>query len=704
MPLTRSKRSLPPVTIEKWRSLGQSGSSWLVAAMYFAFLASAPALAQPPIERVSQNAAGRSEGGRSDGPAVNADGSVVAFYSDAFDLVSGDRNQRRDVFVRDNDLDQVRRISTADGGDANGSSQFGGFSPAISADGCLVTFSSDATNLVADDTNGREDVFLYDCSTESIRRISIGLDGEANGASNFTGISADGRYIVFQSAASNLVDNDTSSRSDIFLFDRDTEEITRVNVASDGSEANRFSIDPAISGDGRIIAFISDATNLVPGDTNNVRDVFVHDRESGLTTRVNVSTTGRQADDFSFLPDLTFDGTLVAFKSAASTLVTGDTNGVPDVFVHDRTKGVTERVSVDSFGNQSQGGLSSGPSISADGRFVVFASFASNFVPGDGNGFSDIFVYDRETKQIDIVSSELDNGRPGGNVPDFPPSVSANGRWIAYASAAENIVPNDINNETDVFLACNPFDPTGCTDVPPETPTITPSPTPTPTPECTDDDDCPSPQVCVAEMCIDPTPTATPPGFCTSNDDCPPNQVCANNMCTDPTPTATPPGFCNSNDDCPPNQVCNNNLCTDPTPTATPPGFCNSNDDCPPNQVCNNNLCTDPTPTATPPGFCNSNDDCPPNQVCNNNLCTDPTPTATPPGFCNSNDDCPPNQVCNNNLCTDLTPTPVPTTKKKGGGGCNLEGGRESRVSTESLALLLLPAWVLWRRRRFAPA
>lgn len=509
MPLTRSRRSSPPATIPKWLSFGCSASWVLTLTFACLFPAAGEVRAQPPIERVSENAAGRSEGGRSDGPAVSEDGSVVVFFSDAFNLVPEDCRPPqacvpyRDVFLRDRNLDTVRRISVGGGGgrNPNGPSQLSGFSPAVSADGCLVTFSSDATNLVPFDTNGREDVFLYDCSTETIRRISIGIDGEANGASNFTDISADGRYIAFQSSADNLIENDTNSRSDVFVFDRDTEEITRVSVASDGNEANRFSIDPAISADGRVIAFISGASNLVADDTNNLRDVFVHDRESGETSRVSISSTGAQANDLSFLPDLSGDGNLVAFKSAASTLVPGDTNGEPDVFVHDRTTGVTERVSVDSFGNQSQGGLSSGPSISADGRFVVFASFASNFVPGDGNGFSDVFVFDRETGRIDIVGAELDNGRPGGNVPDYPPSISADGRWIAFASAAENIVPDDINNETDVFIACNPFDPTGCNgDGPTVTPTPQVSPTPT-TPPSSCAGDCDGSQsVDVAEL------------------------------------------------------------------------------------------------------------------------------------------------------------------------------------------------------------
>jgi len=248
--------------------------------------------------------------------------------------------------------------------------------------------------------------------------------------------------------------------------------------------ANADSHTPAISADGRVVAFVSAANNL-DGDSGGIPQVFVHDLDSGATTLVSVSSAGARANRISFLPVLNTDGTVVAFKSEASNLippVPGDTNGVPDVFVHERDSGVTERVSVDDFGNQSNG-LSGGPAISGDGRFVAFISFAASFDPTDGNGFSDVFVVDREGPRrvggrIRRVSVEMpENGRPGGNVPDFPVSVSSDGHWIGFASAAENLVENDFNNTMDAFIACNPFTPEECAR-PTPTPTETPVPGP----------------------------------------------------------------------------------------------------------------------------------------------------------------------------------------------------------------------------------
>ncbi len=675
-------------------------STVLALCALAALFGAAPLAAQTPIERVSQNAAGTGGEGRSDAPAVSADGRFVAFFSDAPNLVSGDTNQRRDVFVRDMLLDTIERVSVGfDGSQANGASQFSGFAPAIDADGRFVSFSSNASNLVPNDTNEREDVFVFDRQTRTTERISIGSAGEANGSSVSTDISADGRFVVFQSAASNLVEGDTNGAADIFLFDRETRELRRVSVASDGAQGNRFSITPAISADGAVVAFASEATNLVEGDTNDARDIFVFDVGSGVTARVSVSSSGAQANRINFLPDLNGNGQLVAFKSEADTLVPDDTNGVPDVFVHDRATGQTERVSVDSFGNQAIGGLSSGPSISGEGRYVAFASFASNLVLDDGNGFSDLFVFDRIDHLIRRISNEINNGRPGGNVPDFPPSISLDGRWVGFASAAENITPDDENNQTDVFLGCNPFDASDCQEA---------VATPTPTPECRENTDCDPGEVCVDGTCVEATPTPTPIGFCTSNDDCEPPQVCVDNMCVDPTPTPTPIGFCTSNDDCEPPQVCVDNMCVDPTPTPTPIGFCNSNDDCPDGQACIDHMCRPftPTPTATPIGFCNSNEDCPDGQACIDHMCRPftPTPTRTPIGFCTSEDDCPDGQACVDNMCRPFTPTASPTVSNGGGGGgggcsCKIDPDAPMRGLPDALAIMF-PALLLWLRRR----
>jgi len=180
---------------------------------------------------------------------------------------------------------------------------------------------------------------------------------------------------------------------------------TRVSVDSSGIQGNDHSTNPALSSDGRYVAFRSDATNLVAGDTNGYYDVFVHDRQTGITTRVSVGSSGIQGNDSSFPPAISADGRYVAFRSDATNLVAGDTNGDYDVFVHDRQTGITTRVSVDSSGTESNS-YSDDPALSSDGRYVAFKSWATNLVAGDTNERSDIFI--RDTLFIDIKANGSD--------------------------------------------------------------------------------------------------------------------------------------------------------------------------------------------------------------------------------------------------------------------------------------------------------
>ena len=289
--------------------------------------------------------------------------------------------------------DTTRVSVDSNGAQANGISGV----PAISADGRYVAFESDATNLVSGDTNNFNDIFVHDRQTGQTTRVSIASDGtQATGGSSFSpAISADGRYVAFASYAANLVSGDTNNFIDIFVHDRQTGQTTRVSVDSNGAEATEGflgSIAPAISADGRYVAFASDATNLVSGDTNGSSDIFIHDRQTGQTTRVSIASDGTQATGgSSFSSAISSDGRYVAFESNADNLVGGDTNLAPDIFVHDRQTGQTTRVSVDSNGTQANG-ASYSPAISADGRYVAFESLATNLVSGDTNGSSDIFV------------------------------------------------------------------------------------------------------------------------------------------------------------------------------------------------------------------------------------------------------------------------------------------------------------------------
>ena len=224
-------------------------------------------------------------------------------------------------------------------------------------------------------------------------RASVASDGtQGNDDSWSSALSADGRYVAFQSAAGNLVAGDTNGTWDIFVRDRTTGATTRVSVASDGTQGNSASSAPVLSADGRTVAFYSSASNLVVGDTGWA-DVFVRDLTTGVTRRVSVASDGSQANSDSVIPALSADGRYVAFVSLASNLVAGDTNGQSDVFVRDLAMGQTVRVSFASDGAQANG-WSRSPTISADGRYVAFTSTASNLVPGDTNTVEDVFVRD----------------------------------------------------------------------------------------------------------------------------------------------------------------------------------------------------------------------------------------------------------------------------------------------------------------------
>lgn len=378
---------------------------------------------------------------------LSADGRYVAFYSRASNLVSGDTNSAGDIFAHDRLSRQVTRVSVASNGGQSNQDSYG--RPVISVDGRYVIFTSSASNLVEDDTNGYDDVFVHDRQTGQTTRISVASNGfEANGHSSSGAISSDGRYIVFDSRASTLVSGDTNGATDVFVHDQHTSQTTRVSMAFDGSEGNGTSYNPSLSADGRYVAFTSSANNLVSDDTNQASDIFVYDRQSGQTTRVSVASNGDQGDQWSALAMISADGRYVAFDSFATTLVSGDTNDQRDMFVHDRQSGQTVRVSVAADGTQGDG-WSYNPYISADGRYIVFDSFATNLVPGNAKYFSKVLLYDQQSGQLTLLAS----GYPGYALhsPSLFPSISANGRFIAFASAATHVM-EDTNGISDVFV------------------------------------------------------------------------------------------------------------------------------------------------------------------------------------------------------------------------------------------------------------
>jgi len=383
------------------------------------------------------------------GHSISDDGRFVAFGSVASNLVPGDLNALCDVFVRDRRLGGTEIVSVGLGGAWGiGWSD----SPSISGNGRYVAFQSTAPNLVAADTNGAFDVFVRDRQTETTERVSRGSAGvQANDHSYAPAISANGRFVAFWSEASNLVPGDGNGRADVFVRDRQTGTTERVSVSSAGAEGNGDSTSASISDDGRFVVFESLAANLVPGDTNGLLDVFLRDRQTGTTQRMSLGPAGAQGNGHSMNASISSDGGTVVFSSEAGNLVIGDANGCSDVFVRSRQTLTTERVSVASSGAEGDAeSYDTFSTISADGRWVVFVSSAENLVRGDTNGVSDVFLRDRQAGTTERIS--VDSAGSEGNGSSLTRTISRDGRCVVFASQASNLVPGDTNLATDVFV------------------------------------------------------------------------------------------------------------------------------------------------------------------------------------------------------------------------------------------------------------
>jgi len=331
----------------------------------------------------------------------------------------------------------------------------------MSRDGRYVAFSSGADNLVAGDVEGHADVFVHDRATGSTVRVSVDANGVGGDYDSFdSSISADGRFVAFASYADNFVAFDHELFLDVFVHDRDPDGngvfdegngvTTRVSDPSFGVDGDDASYAPSISADGKVVAFVSFATNLVIGDTNQRADVFVRDLSTGTTTRVSVDSAGAQSDGDSFAPSLSRDGRWVAFQSSATRLVAGDTNGCDDVFVHDLSTGTTVRASVSSAGVQGNR-ASSFASICGDGSRVVFQSQAGNFSKIDlKNGSSDVFLRDFAAGTTTLLS--VDSSGAAANGASFYPLISEDGTTVTFASEATNLSANDADGAYDAFV------------------------------------------------------------------------------------------------------------------------------------------------------------------------------------------------------------------------------------------------------------
>ena len=420
----------------------------LVAALLPASTVSADVIG---IEVVSVDSAGVQGIAGSNQSAISADGRYVVFVSFASNLVSGDTNGTSDIFVHDRQTGTIERVSVGAGGtQANDASN----QPDISADGRYVVFESNATNLIGADTNGETDIFVHDRNSGFTIRASLAngpTGAEGNGSSNEPRISDDGQLVAFQTDATNLFPGDGNNETDVLVRDiiNNTTEVVSVNNA--GTEGNDFSGDARISGDGQFVGFTSAATNLVVGDGNGTNDVFVRDIINNTTERVSVSSVGAEGNGISSLPSLSFDGQYVAFTSNASNLVAGDTNNTTDVFVHNRNSDNTVRVSVSSGGAQGDD-QSRFPDISADGRYISFGSFATTLVTGDTNSNLDIFLHDRMDGETERVSISVSGAEGDGNSGQPVIALENDRQLVAFNSTSTNLIDNDTNGEQDIFV------------------------------------------------------------------------------------------------------------------------------------------------------------------------------------------------------------------------------------------------------------
>ncbi|NOR88892.1 MAG: hypothetical protein GQ524_01425, partial [Anaerolineales bacterium] len=507
----------------------------LLSAVVIVMLASPALLVQATLahpsetERVSINSAG-SEGNQvSRIPSINADGQLIVFASEATNLVNGDTNNFQDIFIHDWLTGTTERVSlNMHGQEANGASDW----PEISADGLSVVFTSTASNLVDGDSNGVEDVFVVDLRSGEVELVSHPtLGGQANAASTQPAISGDGRFVAFVSAATNLVPGATAGLEEIYLFDRSDEFLQWVSTPRIGAVNDGLSGEPAISADGNWVAFSSNSSQLVPGDTEGWRDIFLWNRASGALERVSVNQAGEGADSISYAPALNADGQFTVFWSLASNLAAGDTNGTGDIFLRDRLNGALQRVNLSTTGEQALGGPSFDPVINAEGRFIVFRSHASNLVPSDTNNSADIFVRDLEGTTTRV---SVDSYAGESNGSNYTPAISADGAAIAFYSEANNLdlVLVDNNSAGDVFAHGEPptAEPTETPSTEPtETPTaeptetLTPEPTDTPTTEPTDKPTAEPTDTPTAEPTLEPTakPSDTPTAEPTASEEPP---------------------------------------------------------------------------------------------------------------------------------------------------------------------------------------
>ena len=330
----------------------------------------------------------------------------------------------------------------------NGSVQGSGIStlPSVNSDGSVIAFESTSGNLVGD-ANSQTQILVKNIQSNSIQRVSVNNSGTAgNKASYSPSISSDGKKIAFNSLSNNLYSGDINGFSDIFVRDTTNNVTTLVNITKNGIIADKESADAVISGNGRFVAFATAANNLSGQTTNSKRNVYLKDLVTGNLELISINNSGTVGNNDSFLPSISFDGRYISFVSFASNFDNIANNNVYDIYRHDTLNKTTKRISYSATGGASNG-LSLGSVISADGQTIAYHSLANNLVDNDSNNAIDVFIYDVATQKTELASGNI-----AASGFSFNAKISDTGRFIAYYSTANNLVPNDSNNSSDLFI------------------------------------------------------------------------------------------------------------------------------------------------------------------------------------------------------------------------------------------------------------
>ena len=369
--------------------------------------------------------------------SLSTDGRFFAFESTDSLIASTASNGQSQIYLRDNLFNIVTPISVSSAGDFGDGASAGA---SVSSDGRFVVFLSTSTNL--DDNviinNGKTNVFLRDTLLATTTTVDVGANSVLADQPSFgASVSDNGRYVAFVSSADNLVSDGFAGTQDIFLRDMVALTNQRISRTPNGTQSNGASANPVISNDGAFIAYASAASNLVASDSNGVTDIFLYDVVHGSHRLISIDSHGVQGNLSSSLPSISADGLFVAFVSSATNLAVGDTNGVDDIFVRDIAGATTTLVSTNAA-NVLANLASLDCDLSADGYVVAFTSSASNLTDGDSNGKQDVFVHNTQTGLTTLVSTDFANVE--GNDDSYGAVLSGDGRFAGFTSSASNLV------------------------------------------------------------------------------------------------------------------------------------------------------------------------------------------------------------------------------------------------------------------------